>query len=71
MLNPSKRDDRLFTTHQAAEYLGLSPKTLETWRCRGDRPQPRSIKLGAKAIRYRQSDLDAFILAGLQGEGDE
>jgi len=66
-----KREDRLFTTPQAAEYTGLSPKTFETWRSRGDRLQPRYIKLGAKAVRYRQSDLDAFILAGLQGEGDE
>jgi len=66
-----KREDRLFTTSQAADYLAVSRKTIETWRSRGDRPQPRFVKLGAKAIRYRQSDLDAFILAGLQGEGDE
>jgi len=46
------------TTPQAAEYLGMKPQTLEAWRCRGG--GPKFAKLG-RAVRYRQSDLDAWI----------
>lgn len=45
-------------TIQAAEYLGLQKTTLEAWRCRGG--GPRFVKLG-RSVRYRQSDLDAWI----------
>ena len=71
MQDSNRREDRLFTPPQAAEYLAVSRKTIETWRSRGDRPQPRFVKLGTKAVRYRQSDLDAFILSGLKEVEDE
>lgn len=45
-------------TKQAAERLTLSPNTLEVWRCRGDGPP--FVKLG-RAVRYRASDLDAYV----------
>ena len=50
----------LLTTPKAAEYLGLSRNTLNRWRWDGR--GPRYLKLGS-AVRYRQSDLDAFIEA--------
>lgn len=55
----------LLATKQAAIYLGLSPYTLEKWRTQGI--GPRFVRLGAKAIRYRKSDLDAFIDGGENG----
>lgn len=50
----------LLTTPKAAEYLGLSRNTLNRWRWDGR--GPRYLKLGS-AVRYRISDLDAFIEA--------
>jgi hypothetical protein len=47
-----------FNTVQAAEYLGLSPGTLEVWRCHGR--GPRYIKLGRRVV-YTLDDLDMFI----------
>jgi excisionase family DNA binding protein len=45
-------------TIEAAQYLGLQKTTLEAWRSRGE--GPRFVKLG-RAVRYRQSDLEAWI----------
>ncbi len=54
------RRPRLLTVAEASEYLGLSKSTLNKWRCIGEGPSFR--KLG-RAIRYLQTDLDAFIEA--------
>ena len=55
----------LRTTEQAAERLGLAPKTLEKDRCTRSIGVP-FVKLG-KTVRYRDSDLDAFIASKLVG----
>ena len=52
----------LLTTKQAAEYLGISPATLNTWRCTKRNIVPY-VKLGGKYVRYRQADLEAYINA--------
>ena len=58
--------DRLLNTKEAAEYLGLSPYTLERWRYLGK--GPRFIRVGSKSVRYRQTDLDAFLeIGGVNG----
>lgn len=49
----------LLDEEQAADYLGLSPRTLQNFRVRGGGPD--YVKLGARAVRYRLSDLDEFI----------
>jgi excisionase family DNA binding protein len=46
---------------QAANLLGLSPKTLRNWRSTGQTKLP-FIKLG-RAVRYAKSDLEAFCQA--------
>ncbi len=46
------------TTAQAADFLGLKKNTLEIWRFRGT--GPKFVKLG-RSVRYRLSDLEAFI----------
>lgn len=51
--------DRLLTTPQAGELLGLSPRTLEDWRMRGGGPVFR--KLGRRRVLYRLSDLVAYV----------
>jgi predicted DNA-binding transcriptional regulator AlpA len=50
----------LMNEHQAAALLGVAVKTLRNWRCRGD--GPKFVKLGGgRMVRYRESDLSAFI----------
>ncbi|HBM15774.1 MAG TPA: DNA-binding protein [Lentisphaeria bacterium] len=44
---------------QAAEYLGIEPRTLHNWRCLRRYKIPY-LKLGSKVI-YRKSDLDAWL----------
>jgi predicted DNA-binding transcriptional regulator AlpA len=56
--------DKLLKTSEAALLLGTSEKTLAVWRCRGY--GPHFIKIGKpdarrSAIRYRQSDISAYI----------
>ena len=48
---------RSLRTREAAHYLGVSPGTLEVWRCKGR--GPRYCKLG-KVVVYDPIDLDAF-----------
>lgn len=51
----------------AAEYLGLSPKTLTNWRVRGDGPPyVRHGKTGGR-VSYRVKDLDAYLEENLVG----
>jgi excisionase family DNA binding protein len=52
--------DKMMNTVEAAEYLGVSPATLEAWRCRGG--SPIFLKLG-KAVRYSKKSLDTFTAA--------
>ena len=62
--NQSIGNKRL-TTQEAAEYLGVKKQSLETWRCTGRYAIPY-VRIGA-AIRYNQSDLDAYIAANRHG----
>jgi excisionase family DNA binding protein len=48
----------IYTTRQAAKYLGLSISTLNKWRCYGF--GPKYLKLG-RAVRYRQEELDRYL----------
>jgi len=49
----------LLTTLNAADYLGVSKAFLERDRWAGARIP--FIKVGSRAVRYRQSDLDDYI----------
>jgi excisionase family DNA binding protein len=51
----------MLTTHEAASYLRLSPRTLERLRVQGT--GPKFIRLANRSIRYRQQDLDAHVAA--------
>ncbi len=52
----------LLTREQAAQYLGLSVQTLCNWACTGRGGLPY-VRVSARAIRYRQTDLDAWLAA--------
>ena len=49
----------LLNTAEAASYLGVSKAFLEHDRCYEARIP--HIKVGSRAVRYRLSDLDAFL----------
>ncbi len=51
--------NNLLTTHEAAKYLSVSIAFLERDRWAG--ASIPFIKVGARAVRYRPTDLDAFI----------
>ena len=51
--------DQLLTRRQAAEVLGLQPQTLAKWAVTGSHLP--MVKVGARAVRYRQSELNKFI----------
>ena len=51
--------DKLLTRAEAAEYLGLCPQTLAVWAITG-RYNLSMIKVG-RSVRYRKSDLDAWL----------
>ena len=59
--------DGLLTTDEAARFLGLARQTLETARTCGRNPQLPFVRLSKRAVRYRRSDLLAFIEAHLVG----
>lgn len=60
----SVNDDPLLTEKDAAKYLNYAPRTLAGWRHRGG--GPRYISVSRTSVRYRQSDLEAWIAARRQ-----
>lgn len=50
---------KLLNSEDAAFYLGLSKRTLETWRCKQKYSIPY-VKIG-NAVRYAIDDLNAYI----------
>jgi predicted DNA-binding transcriptional regulator AlpA len=47
-------------TAAAAEYVGISEATLKRYRKEGGGPE--YIRLGARIIKYRQTDLDRWLI---------
>jgi len=58
------RFDQLLTTQQTSDYLQVSESFLRQGRMEGKRegrtPGPPFVRLG-RAVRYRLSDLDAWL----------
>lgn len=63
--------DRLLNTAQAAEYLGVSPSTLNHQRCPDYAPKRKAfprvpyVRVGRRVF-YQKSDLDAVLLPPLE-----
>lgn len=51
----------MLNTAQAAQVLGLSPVTLRQWRRQPSPKGPDYYRLGRTTIRYRQSDVVAWL----------
>lgn len=49
----------LLTREQAADYLGITSRTLAVWACVKRYNLPY-VKVG-RLVKYRRADLDAFI----------
>ena len=54
-----RASDCLMTEQQAADYLGVSDRSLQGWR--SDGKGPPFTKLSKRCIRYRQSYIDEWI----------
>jgi excisionase family DNA binding protein len=50
--------ERLLTSRDLAEFLHVSPETILRWTRRGELP---AIKLPGGAIRFRETDLEAWL----------
>lgn len=56
-----EQDRGLFTVKKAAHFLGMAPSTIRGWVYSGKLPH---VKLGdekCSPLRFRHSDLEAFI----------
>lgn len=62
-------DELLKQGHVADMIGGLSSRTLEAWRRRGYGPP--FIRVSPRAIRYRRSDVEAWLAARRVDEADE
>lgn len=51
-------ETRLWNARELADYLGLAYSTVEFWRNKGR--GPRYFRVG-KYVRYRKSDVDAWL----------
>ncbi len=58
----------ILSEREAAEYLGLSVRTLQKWRWQGG--GPLFAKLGS-AVRYRIEDLDDFFTESVRKSTSE
>lgn len=57
--------DALLTEVQAAALLNVAPATMTAWRVTKRAARPAHCRIGG-AIRYRRSDIDAFIEHSVQ-----
>jgi excisionase family DNA binding protein len=57
--NHTAANGEILNNDDAAKYIGVTPRTLEVWRCT-KRYQIPFIKVG-RLVKYRKSALDAFL----------
>ena len=51
----------MFSTKEAAEYLGVSESTMRYWRHVADGTGPKSFRVGKKLVYYAIEDCDAWL----------
>lgn len=51
--------DALLNVEALGEYLGISPHTIRIWRMEGT--GPRAFKINGRLVRWRKSDVDAWL----------
>lgn len=70
MRSPNTRPtETLLTTAQAATLLGFHPSYLAKARLTGT--GPRFLKIGGKSVRYRRSEIDAWLADKLRNSTSE
>lgn len=62
------RSSALLTAEDLAAQLGLSVSSIYRMRSLGE-SLPRAAKLGSRAVRWRQADVDAWVEEHLEPEG--
>ena len=63
------RPEKLLTTEQAAEMLGIAPQTLAVWRCKKRYDLP-FVRIGSRRVRYRPEDIAAWLDANSSSTGE-
>ena len=66
-MNTNTYQNKLLSAGETANILGLKETTLAQFRWRGDKRLPW-VKLG-KTVRYKLSDIEAFIERNTIGKG--
>ena len=51
--------DTMLAQREAAKFLGVSPATLNSWRCQ--RIGPSWIRISSRCVRYRVGDLRQWL----------
>ena len=62
-------NSELLNAEQAAQYLGVAKQTLHNWRSSGRYRLP-CLRVG-RLVRYRRSDLDAWLESRKQHHSGE
>jgi predicted DNA-binding transcriptional regulator AlpA len=57
--SPSRTNAQLLNEVEAGQFLSLSHRTLQNWRVKGG--GPKYLKIGAKSVRYRITDLQSWL----------
>jgi predicted DNA-binding transcriptional regulator AlpA len=65
MATVARIPDPLLNEQQAADILSTKPGTLQVWRSTKRYPLPY-VKIG-RLVRYRKSDVEAFLVARTVG----
>lgn len=60
MRSDTQHPSSLLSQEETADMLGLDERTLEKWRETGRYALP-FVKIGARVVRYRLTDIEAFI----------
>lgn len=60
-VDDSLTTDPLLSDKHVEALTGIATGTLRWWRHKGAGDGPKWFRLGPKAIRYRRSDVDAWI----------
>lgn len=52
-------ENQLMTENQVAEYLNVSPRSLQGWRYSGGGPP--FVSISPRVVRYRVGDLESWL----------
>ncbi|MCG3113346.1 MAG: helix-turn-helix domain-containing protein [Candidatus Manganitrophus sp. SB1] len=61
--------DELYVERQAAQFLKVSEKTLQSWRFTGN--GPKFVRISKRCVRYRRRDLTDWIEQHLKASTSE